>query len=148
MSFQVKKFSAKISLREAWNGLTCWCIHSTCINKYKTIFWYYLAYSHHKTNMTTNNPLHAFPYTNRNEASSPSGRQFHPRTESTSSRAAAIGAPSNIININRDTVGVSLNRRSSDSDLSITPKGKQLFLLLYILSFFDSQFLFILLLNF
>lgn len=73
--------------------------------------------------------LHASSLTNRNEAlpSSPSSRPFHARTESVSGNrpAPVVGTPSSaVINITKEAAGMALNRRSSDSDLSITPKGK------------------------
>lgn len=75
-------------------------------------------------------------YTNRNEAlpSSPSGTKINTRSESSSNRGTT-GARSSNINI-----AIGLNRRSSDSDLSITPKGKiTTHVFIYLLYLFFSE---------
>lgn len=78
-------------------------------------------------NLTNQSSLHASPsFTHRNEVlSSP----FHPRTESISASARpqqSTGMASS--SIGRETPSLAVHhRRSSDSDLSITPKGKDAF---------------------
>ena len=83
-------------------------------------------------NCTNNNPLHESlsPNIHRNElTASPNqansnGRQIsHYRTESMSRHSPAkVGTPGSVI-VNRDYANTGMCRRSSDSDLSITPKG-------------------------
>lgn len=75
---------------------------------------------------TNTKPLHGSLLSlSRNELSNSPGSKIHARTESIGSKFPASPAKNVSSSLGKDQITTGIHRRSSDSDLSVTPKGEQ-----------------------